>query len=405
MALPKMLALMKWSWPEGGGAELATDIVLRDILSNRFDITILSGTREPDADLARTCRYLYWSSLTENYKPVEWCRLLANSKVLHRLINDSEVLYIPSHTLLPVALAVRQLAPKTRIILHLHNFQPLAYGSVLFPNESTKRFHDVGRSVRLEVLEHDDPIAAVAAGLVSPLNFINGLSLYSADRVIAVSFSQAKILRLAFPGVANRIAVCYNPIPNIRVLKNVQDRFLVYIGGGLFSKGFQVVMELMARRAEPGVSPFALNIAGPALNARRLEMLALLSRRGRNDVTVLGKVSHNTVLSLYSKAIGSLCPSVISEPLPYAVIESLLTGTVPLASWAGAIPEIVGQTELAKFTFPIGDARILGERVDALIGLSRESLASLGEGGRSRVLELFEESRVANNLLRAFEAT
>jgi hypothetical protein len=60
---PRILVLTKLFWPEGGGAELATYLIVKDILSKYFDVTIVSSTRSPEPDILKHARYIHWSTL------------------------------------------------------------------------------------------------------------------------------------------------------------------------------------------------------------------------------------------------------------------------------------------------------------------------------------------------------
>jgi hypothetical protein len=42
---PKVLVLTKLFWPDGGGAELATYLIVKNVLSKSFDVVVVSGTR------------------------------------------------------------------------------------------------------------------------------------------------------------------------------------------------------------------------------------------------------------------------------------------------------------------------------------------------------------------------
>jgi hypothetical protein len=68
---PRILVFTKLFWPEGGGGELATYLIIRDILSKHFDVTIISGTRNPEPDILKHTRYVHWSTLEARYKSVE----------------------------------------------------------------------------------------------------------------------------------------------------------------------------------------------------------------------------------------------------------------------------------------------------------------------------------------------
>jgi hypothetical protein len=109
---PKVFVLTKLFWPEGGGAELATYLIVKELLSKGFDVVVVSGTRRPKSDVLRAVDYVHWSALESKYKPVEWLRLLANTRWFTKLVERADVVYIPSHTLIPMAMAAKLVKPK-----------------------------------------------------------------------------------------------------------------------------------------------------------------------------------------------------------------------------------------------------------------------------------------------------
>jgi len=109
---PKVLVLTKLFWPEGGGAELATYLIVKEVLSKGFDVVVVSGTRRPKSDVLRAVDYVHWSALESKYKPVEWLRLLANTRWFTKLVERADVVYIPSHTLIPMAMVAKLVKPK-----------------------------------------------------------------------------------------------------------------------------------------------------------------------------------------------------------------------------------------------------------------------------------------------------
>jgi glycosyltransferase involved in cell wall biosynthesis len=65
--IPKVLVLTKFFWPDGGGAELATYLIVKNVLSRSFDVLVVSGTKRPKSDVLRTASYILWSALESAY--------------------------------------------------------------------------------------------------------------------------------------------------------------------------------------------------------------------------------------------------------------------------------------------------------------------------------------------------
>jgi glycosyltransferase involved in cell wall biosynthesis len=73
----------------------------------------------------------------------------------------------------------------------------------------------------------------------------------------------------------------------------------------------------------------------------------------------LNRLPHEKYLKLHENAWGLLFPSICEEPLPYAIVESSLLSTIPIASKVGGIPEIVEGTVAERFLFEPGNVKNL----------------------------------------------
>ncbi|WP_054843612.1 hypothetical protein [Vulcanisaeta souniana] len=62
----KITVITRYFWPEGGGAEQATYLVVRDVLSQVGDVTVISGTRKPA--VVNGVNYVHWNSLSRSSK-------------------------------------------------------------------------------------------------------------------------------------------------------------------------------------------------------------------------------------------------------------------------------------------------------------------------------------------------
>jgi glycosyltransferase involved in cell wall biosynthesis len=60
---------------------------------------------------------------------------------------------------------------------------------------------------------------------------------------------------------------------------------------------------------------------------------------------------HEEYLKLHESAWGLLFPSLCEEPLPYAVVESMLMDTMPVAARVGGVPEIVEGSPAEEYLF------------------------------------------------------
>ncbi len=90
------------------------------------------------------------------------------------------------------------------------------------------------------------------------------------------------------------------------------------------------------------------------------------------------------LVALYAEAEAAVVPSLY-EGFSLPAIEAMACGLPLVATTAGALPEVVGDSALLV---PPGDPRALADQLDSLLadaGLRR----SLGERGRTRVRSRF----------------
>jgi glycosyltransferase involved in cell wall biosynthesis len=245
---PRILAFAKLFWPGGGGAELATYLIVKDILSKYFKVTIVSGTRNPELDILKHARYIHWSALEARYKPIEWIKTFTSISWIRNLVEKADTVYIPSHTLIPIAIAVKALNPRTKVVLHLHNYQLLTYTSIVLAN----RKPDAATDIIVELGEHKSLLRALITGFGHYINYINRLATILADKIICASHKQCEIISRHIPEVRNKAEVIYNPPPPISNQPTISKRIgeepiLVYAGGASYIKGFQILLKALAK--------------------------------------------------------------------------------------------------------------------------------------------------------------
>jgi len=373
---PRLLVLSKFFWPEGSGAELATYLFIRRYLADRFDVGVVSGTDKPIIDRG-CCRYVAWDVLRAGFKPAEWLLFAAKLRDAARLIRWADIVYIPSHTLLPLAPIVKWVNPRARVVLHVHNNQLLTYTSIVISN--------VGPGMRsdllVELYENRNLLRALVSGSLRASQMLYWLALLYSDAVIFVVRRQLELIRkygVRLP--LRRAEVIYNPPPSVEVRKALGEApVFIYVGGGSFIKGFHVLLKALPSLVRLGarVRLFG-NYRGFQVRSRYVE--------------VVGRVPHDVVMRAHEDAWGLLFPSINEEPLPYAVVEAALAGTVPIAARVGGVPEILSGTGAERFMFRAGDAEDLVGRVEELIGLGVKGVMEVGEEVKGVVRRRLEES-------------
>jgi glycosyltransferase involved in cell wall biosynthesis len=395
---PKILVLTKLFWPQGSGGELATHLIVKDTLSRHFDVIIVSGTRSPEPGILKHARYVYWSALEASYKPVEWVKAFTSIGWIRRLVKEANVVYIPSHTLISLAISVKKINPTTRIVLHLHNYQLLTYTSILLAG----REPDVATDVIVELGEHKSLIRALLAGFGHYLNYINRLAASIADRIICVSHRQCEVITRHMPGIKGKTEVIYNPPPPLPpISKRISDEpVLIYAGGASYTKGFQTLLKALAKilgkhRAKAYV------ILGEA-SPKEKDFVMKLAEKVNKKLIPLDRLPHNEYLKLHEYAWALLFPSISEEPLGYAVVESMLIGTIPVASRVGGVPEIVAGTIAERFLFEPGNVEEFVDRIESLVSLSKGEVMDIGMKLKERASKLFDKGRVEHEIANSF---
>ncbi|MCR8473798.1 MAG: glycosyltransferase family 4 protein [Crenarchaeota archaeon] len=392
--MSRVLIVSERWWPDGTGGVLASHLIARLLRDAGFRLTVVHGTREPLR--LNGVRYVYSSLLSVRDKHRLWlnCSLLAKEHWFRKLIDGSDVVYVPRYCypLIPVAKRLGK-----RVIVHLHDHQPVSYNSIVFSEHVRSRVN----TVSFEVLEHGSVARALFAGFTSPMNRLCRVWLKDADAVICVSRRQAELISKLAPELAEKLKVVYNPLPNTPLVeKNLGNSTFLYLGGDSYVKGFSIFL-----RASQEVLKRNLNVkfllAGGFKDVNRL-IIEKLNRSFKRAYNLLGYLKHEEVSKLYSISHALLFPSICEEPLPYAVLEAMLMGTIPIASKVGGIPEIVGGTYAEEMMFEPGNVEELVSRMESVLTMSSEQIVDVGHRLREAVLKKFNPEVVKRELIKVF---
>jgi glycosyltransferase involved in cell wall biosynthesis len=397
--MTSILVVSEKYWPYGG-AELATHLILRLLHDEGFTITVATGMR--NIDRVKDVRYVYFPVLDAPSKVHLWSRLLYPPQSLRKLIESSEVVYIPRISYPIISLAKRC---GKKVIVHLHNYQPVNFESViLYPYEVNSEYNftrDLKNSLMLEMLEHEDLRRALATSVFTPINRLCRYWLAEADAIVCVSRRQSSIILRELPELAGKIRVVYNPLPEVLPVEKELSYppSMLYMGGDMYTKGFHIFLRAGMRLSHTKRN-IVFNITG-RIGDRLRQLFSILNRVG-NSYKVLGYVPRESLLKLYSKSYALLFPSIWEEPLPYAVLESMLAGTIPIASRVGGVPEIVQGTYAERMLFTPGSVDELADRMETVLSLSHEELTEIGASLRESILKKFDLSITKSRLLDVF---
>ena len=225
------------------------------------------------------------------------------------------------------------------------------------------------------------------------------------DVAVVVSRAEHAAWRELVPG--QRVVVVANGIDFIQFDKRklVSDRGplqLLYIGRLAPGKGLPETIAGLAMAREAGIAA-RLVIAGAGPEERRL----------RAEVALLGLAD---AVSFPGPALGARKAELLaaadalvlashSEGLPYALLEGMAAGLVPVATPVGGIPDVV-QPGVHGLLVPAGNAAAIAAAIGAL-ARDRKRLARMSGACRERIAQGFSIERAAQDfgaLYRKLEA-
>src|SRR2546422_8076391 len=154
----KVLVLSELWFPQGGGAEVATQLAIDALQKEGFNVTVLTGSETHNRPGG--VRYVSIPLLKAHSKIHLWRNLLFDRDVLAPLIKDADVVYVP-RLCYPVISQAKDL--RKGVIVHLHDYQPISYEADYFDGKGPPRpFSDIFRTARVEVLEGNGAAKAFA---------------------------------------------------------------------------------------------------------------------------------------------------------------------------------------------------------------------------------------------------
>lgn len=395
----KILIISERWWRDGTGGIMASHLIAQVLQSLGFKLTVVHGTREPER--IDNINYVYTCLLSVRDKHRLWtnCLLLSRSTWFLKALRECDVVYIPRYCypIIPVAKKLGK-----RVIVHFHDYQPVSYNSIVF---SGRGIHaGVSRNVNFidfEILEHGNIVRALVAGFTSPMNRLCKVWLRKADAMICVSERLAEIISRLAPELMDKLKVVYNTLPDISpARKKLSNTAFLYLGGDSYVKGFHIFIRASQEIVKRNYYGIKFLVAGNFRDNNRLLVRRLNSIS--DAYSLLGHLSREEVLKLHSRSHALLFPSICEEPLPYAVLESMIMGTLPIASRVGGVPEIVEGTFAENYMFTPNDADELAKRMECVLSMSVEQLTNIGLSLREAVLRRFNQESIREKLVKVF---
>jgi len=218
------------------------------------------------------------------------------------------------------------------------------------------------------------------------------------DRVITSSKEGIDELKRAFGLKKEKISVVYNGL-DVEGFRNTGEKrekqTILFVGNTEdHKKGIIFLLEAIAELPE-GIGLTIVD-EGPPLKKNAAELIKKIGVEKR--VTFTGKVDHETLVSLYSRAT-VLVMSSLYEGFGLPAAEAMACETPVVVTRAGSLPEVVDSS--CGILVEPGNAQELREAIMAVLkdGASRERM---GKNGRKKAVENFSWPVAARNTLEVY---
>jgi glycosyltransferase involved in cell wall biosynthesis len=165
---------------------------------------------------------------------------------------------------------------------------------------------------------------------------------------------------------------------------------VVYVGRLADSKGVFDTVQAVAMLRDRGIE-IHLRLAGSGPAEQQLHETITEARLG-DRIALLGPVFGEAKQQLWRSANVLAFPSH-GEGLPYALLESMAAGAVPVISAVGGIPDVM-QDEVHGLFVPPRDPRAIADALERL-HRDRASLRRMAVAARQRIVDQYSVGRLA----------
>jgi len=339
----KILILSELWHPQGGGAELATQLYAKKMLEADMEITVLTNS---DALIRMKSDKLSVKKISLGIGRINKVGLtIAQSsieKAVTKLAKTHDLVYVPGKFLFMIP-NLKKANPDLRVITHLHDYQivcPHASMYNLLNNCKCSYIWSNSQCVRCtyryESIDKGD-LSQLLLGVIGGCLWRNSLKLSKLDEtlecidsIITVSKGQNRIITENLgrhsSSFQKKSSTIYNPVDDVDYAPPLFSNALClgFFGGERYLKGYDIVLKLMERIDR---EPMELSVTKTS------------STVSTDKIKLLGYISPQKMAKLYRKIWMVLFASRWDEPLPYTVIESQLRGRPVIATNVGGVNE------------------------------------------------------------------
>ncbi len=392
---PRVLITCERYYPEGTGGSFATHLIVKK-LANHVRLTVLTSTRHPEKVYG--VKYVIMPYIFEKTKYHIWLNQLLTLNIIRKLIEKHDVIYITDHSypLIPFAKNLRK-----RVIVHLHDYQPISPSSVVLAG-SIKRNDIIRNNLYYEIMQRRGLAKVIVSSALAPVSNMVSRAVSLADRVIFVSKRQMEIIIKHLPEIKSKSTVIYNLPPNdISITEKEIKPTLFYAGGDNIIKGIHLILHLLKiLDNHKNMEFFVVGRSRDHWQTSKLHILEKIEQLHNTiGIKFLNWLPRKNYLNILAKSWSLLFPSICEEPFPYAVLEAALSATIPIAADVGGIREIVGNTPAEKMLFAPGKPDELLDRIEEVLSLSKEEVSYIGSELREIVLTKFDAERIQRRLI------
>jgi len=251
------------------------------------------------------------------------------------------------------------------------------------------------------------------------VRFIEGHIMRASDLTIALNKTMYRAITEKAGVKADKVAIIPNGVdvnffrPGLRgrdilnELKLKEQEYILFVGRVSPEKGVHLLLKafkLVVKNVPHNmrlviVGPLASSFASKDISSYAETVKKYAENELRGRVTFTGPVDRNVLRVLYSNACCLVLPSLV-EAFPMVILEAMASGTPPVGSTAGGIPEVIVDG-VNGLLFKKGNWRDLANKILMLIE-DRVLRNRLAMNARKTVEENYDWPVIASRIKEAY---
>lgn len=376
--------------PEISQAECLREGIARDSLMKNHRVVLLGPSRDAVSGVSTHLNQLFESSLVDDYRLLHFQvgsegRKETRGRRMLRIVGDP----------LALTLLLRRERPD---IVHVNtSLEPRSYWrdivyvmvAKLMGCKVVYQVH--GGALPLEFFRGNQPLTALLRRV-----------LETVDRVVLLAQAEVAAYR-SFAPLA-RVEIVPNAINTKEMVLRAEGRdsyeplHLIYVGRLAATKGIFEIIEALAILKRRG-HRLKLSIVGGG--PEELTLREAVERSGvAQMVEFRGPLFGEEKNALWRAAHVFVFPTYHREGLPYALLEGMASGAVPVVSPVGAIPDVM-QDGVHGLFVPAKNPVVLAEAI-ACLDVDRSRLQLMAKAGQERIRTYYTIDRLSDDFNRLY---